>query len=413
MDKPLNIFLDNRHVARLWLDNKYYCFQYVTDDIPPISLTLPVRKEPYLRDEAKPYFANLLPEGATRNTIETKMGLTRGDDFELLKRIGGDCAGAITVFPEGEFPEANHQYTALSSNELERLIKDLPQNPLYIGYSKSVRLSLAGAQHKVALLIDGGVYSLPENGAPSSHILKVPISNIPGIADTVENEVFSMMFAREVGLDVPDVDLVTIGGIPVFVTRRYDREIDSSGRLRRLLQEDFCQLMVLEPTVKYQHAGGPSLEDCANKIREHSVDGITDIEQLVRWSLFNVIIGNADAHGKNISVLLGNGGVRLAPFYDIMSTRVYGQAHDKELAMSIGRKYNPDDLTRENWKQMAEFMDISYKLVRRVFEDISGMVDRGLAKTVSDFHSVYGPAEIVDRIAEDIDRQNKILRGII
>ncbi len=118
MNPMLSVYLHDKHVANLWLDNKYYCFRYISRNTAPISLTLPVRDEPYLNDAAKAYFANLLPEGDTRTAIEGKLGVTRGDDFELLKILGGDCAGAITVFPSDQ-PPADHgrTYAPLSDDE--------------------------------------------------------------------------------------------------------------------------------------------------------------------------------------------------------------------------------------------------------------------------------------------------------
>ena len=337
MSPLLKIYFNERYIANLWLEDKYYNFQYIVQDTLPISLALQVREEPYIKDYAKPYFANLLPEGETRTLIETRLGISRGDDFELLKQIGGDCAGAVTLFPEDQTPFENAAYTALSEDELVSLIKNLPQTPLCAGISKKIRLSLAGAQNKTTLYVKNGVYSLPENGAPSSHILKVPITGIKGITDTVQNETFVMMLAKEVGLNVPDVEMVLIGDVPVFIIERYDRRVDEKQKLQRVLQEDFCQLYRLEPTVKYQNAGGPGLEDCAKKIREYSSDNVADIEQLLKWTAFNVLAGNADAHGKNLSVIWGSDGIRLAPFYDILSTTVYGVNHDNDFAMSIGR----------------------------------------------------------------------------
>jgi len=99
MSNLLKVYLNEDHVGNLWIENKNYCFQYVNLYTRPVSLSLPVREEPYLKDEAQPYFANLLPEGDSRTLVEARLGTPRGDDFALLRVIGGDCAGAITLFP--------------------------------------------------------------------------------------------------------------------------------------------------------------------------------------------------------------------------------------------------------------------------------------------------------------------------
>lgn len=394
----LNIYFDGHYVADLWLENKFYCFRYTGLDVPAISLTLPVREAPYLNDEAKPYFANLLPEGEARTAIEMRLGIPRGDDYSLLQNIGGDCAGAVTVFPQGEQPSSTPTYAPLSPTELIQLVRELPRHPLYSGHGGTVRLSLPGVQHKMALYRDNGMFHLPENGAPSSHILKVPITTLPGVTDTVENEIFTMTLARMAGLNVPDVELQTIGSMPVFLTRRFDRHRDADGNLRRILQEDICQLMGLEPTMKYQNAGGPGLEDCANIIRRYSSDSLTDIEQLIRWALFNLVIGNADAHAKNIAIVQQNGHIRLAPFYDLLSTSVYGENLDEALAMSIGREYHPGKIGREHISQFAEFLDVKLRLVQKVGRNMIERITSSAATTVLMYQELYGENSVVQAI---------------
>jgi serine/threonine-protein kinase HipA len=410
MSELLKVYLNEDHVGNLWMENKKYCFQYVTLETQPISLSLPVREKPYLNDEAHPYFANLLPEGDTRTLIEARLGTPRGDDYALLRMIGGDCAGAITLFPEGQTPFVDASYKELSNDDLITLIKELPKNPLGVGRSEKVRLSLPGAQNKTTLYRKDGVYYEPENGAPSSHILKIPITQHDGIVDTVHNETFVMMLAKEIGLYVPDVEMVMIGEIPVFVIERYDRFIDDNMKLKRLLQEDFCQLLGFDPCVKYQRQGGPSLESCVEKILEHSSDITADLDQLLIWVAFNVLIGNADAHAKNLSMIWGKSGIRLAPFYDILSTSVYGDSHDKDFAMSIGRQFYTENLTKDDWKTMAEYLDISLKLVARTNTQLLRNIEPALKTILQEFNSRYGSNPTVNKIvAEVTDRKNLLM----
>ena len=414
MPSALKIYLNEDHVGNLWLENKYYCFQYITMNTRPVSLTMPVRPEPYINDIAKPYFANLLPEGETRTAIEGKLGIVRGDDFELLKKIGGDCAGAITIFPEEQTPFEDTRYTVLSDKELITLIKELPLNPLCVGMNTRVRLSLPGAQNKTALYRKDGVYYVPENGAPSSHILKTPIVGIPGIVDTVQNETFVMMLAKEVGLSVPSVELVNIGNVPVYVTERYDRYFDDNGNMQRILQEDFCQILGFEPSVKYQIQGGPNLEDCAKVIREHSSDTVRDIEQLLKWTAFNILVGNADAHAKNISMIWDvNNGIKLAPFYDLLSTAVYGSNHDRDFAMSIGRKYHPENLVRKNWLELSEYLQVNIKLVDKINYGVITAMKKAKLKTLDAFKSAYGSNSIVTDICAGIEHRANIFAKLL
>jgi serine/threonine-protein kinase HipA len=304
-------------------------------------------------------------------------------------------------------------YTELSEEGLNDLIKSLPTNPLCIGMGSSVRLSLAGAQNKTTLFRQDGMYYVPINGAPSSHILKAPITNIEGIVDTVHNETFIMMLAKVVGLNVPRVEMVMIGGIPVFVIDRYDRMADNSGVMQRLLQEDFCQLLMYEPTVKYQHSGGPTIEDCATKIREHSSDFITDIEQLLKWVAFNIVIGNADAHGKNLSMLWGSDGIRLAPFYDMLSTGIYGKYHDAGYAMSIGRQFDANKLERGDWKTLAEYLDINIRLLDQINKEMLDIIRPAAHSTAERFKETYGDNRTVDKIVAEIEMRAVMLKRAV
>jgi serine/threonine-protein kinase HipA len=327
----------------------------------------------------------------------------------LLQLIGGDCAGAITLFPEEQTPFVDASYKELSNEDLITLIKELPKNPLGVGRSEKVRLSLPGAQNKTTLYRKDGVYYEPENGAPSSHILKTPITQHDGIVDTVHNETFVMMLANALGLNVPDVEMVIIGEIPVFVIERYDRFIDDDMKFKRILQEDFCQLLRFDPCVKYQRQGGPSLEQCVEKIREHSSNITDDLDQLLRWVAFNVLIGNADAHAKNMSMMWRKTGIRLAPFYDILSTSVYGDSHDKDFAMSIGRQFHTEEITKNDWKTMAEYLDINLKLVGQTNTLLLRHIEPALKKTLHEFSSRYGSNAIVDKIVEEITDRKTLL----
>lgn len=398
--EKLVVYLHHKPVGHLWQKDKYYCFQYVSEASEPVSLSLPLQNDPYTDDFAKPFFSNLLPEGEGRTTLETSLGIARGDDFGLLKSIGGDCAGAISLLPEDQPLGQTTTYTPLTDDDVGRMVAALPYNPLGIGPGTKVRLSLAGAQNKLALYIDAaGHYYLPEDGAPSSHIIKAPITNIAGITDTVQNETFVMMLADELGLRTPEVCIKHVGSTAVFVTMRYDRYRDAEGVVQRILQEDFCQILRFEPTMKYQNTGGPSLEDCANVIREHSSNSIMDIEQLLKWVAFNILVGNADAHAKNISMLWGAEGVRLAPFYDMLSTAVYGNHHDTEFAMSIGREYYPEKLSWKNWKELSDFLDINIKLVTRINGSLASALESALTRTLCLFEGQYGRNDLVTAIA--------------
>lgn len=365
MSTALQARIDEAVVGRLWLDEKKrFCFRYdegwLKTSRIPLSLSLPLRKEPYLDDESHPFFANLLPEEKIRALIARNLGLSLNNDYGLLEKIGGDCAGAVSLYPESE--ESGREpgsYRQLTLDELNAILSELPKRPLLAG-DKGIRLSLAGAQKKLPIYYDEEHFHLGLGSAPSNYIIKPPIEDLDG---TVENEAFCMALAKAVGLDVPRAFIHQHGGTRIFVVERYDRVATDSG-IRRLHQEDFCQALGIPPEFKYEAEGGPILTACFNLARQKSIRSGKDVLSLVNWVIFNYLTGNSDAHGKNISLLLLPEGPVLAPSYDLISTRIY--AHyglASNLAMKIGGVSDPDAVQKRHWEQFAGEIGVKPRLV--------------------------------------------------
>ena len=381
MTGGLLVRIEEDAVGRLWLDaKKRFCFQYgkkwLEQSRIPLSLSLPLRAAPYSDDESHPFFANLLPEEKIRAVIARNLGISLNNDYGLLERIGGDCAGAVSLYPEsGEQNREPGSYRRLSLDELNTIISELPQRPLLAG-EKGIRLSLAGAQKKLPIFYDEQHFQLGYGAAPSNYIIKPAILNLDG---TVENEAFCMALAHSVGLDVPGSFIHQHGETRVFIVKRFDRVIAGDGT-RRLHQEDFCQALQIPPEYKYESEGGPSLAACFNLIRNASIRSGKDVLSLVNWVIFNYLIGNSDAHGKNISLLLLPEGPRLAPFYDLLSTRIYAHFGLAEgLAMKIGGESDPDAIRKKHWEQFAEEAGIKPRLVlTRVAELVKKIEDNRL-----------------------------------
>jgi serine/threonine-protein kinase HipA len=352
-------------VGRLWLDeNKRFCFQYdplwLEQSRIPLSLSLPLRQEPFLDDESRAFFANLLPEQRMREIIARNLRVSLHNDFGLLERIGGDCAGAVSLYPENvTLQREPGMYRLLSPDELDAIIGELPQRPLLAG-EKGVRLSLAGAQKKLPVFYDEEHFYLGYGALPSNYIIKPPIEHLDA---TVENEAFCMALAREIGLEVPRSFIYDHDGTRVFVVKRFDRAAVADGT-RRLHQEDFCQALRILPEYKYESEGGPSLVSCFDVARNASIRSGKDVVSLLNWVIFNYLIGNSDAHGKNISLLLLPEGPMLAPFYDLLSTRIYAHYGLAEgLAMKIGGESEPDAIGRLHWELFAAEVGIKPRLV--------------------------------------------------
>ena len=101
-------------------------------------------------------------------------------------------------------------------------------------------------------------------------------------------------------------------------------------------------------------------------------------------------------------------GIRLAPFYDILSTSVYGDSHDKDFAMSIGQFYT-ENLTRDDWKTMAEYLDINLKLVTRTNTKLLRDIEPALQTILQEFNTRYGSNPTVNKIVAEVTDRKKLL----
>jgi serine/threonine-protein kinase HipA len=389
-EASLNIFLYGFQVGRLWLDERRrFAFQYGPEWLDraqrfPISLSLPLQPDPYLDDRARPFFANLLPEGEIRRLIARQFHLSEQNDYTLLEKIGGECAGAVSILPDAASPSEISGYREVGDEMLHSLLLELPKRPLLAG-DQGIRLSLAGAQNKLPVYMEGEKIYIPTGNSASTHILKPPI---PGLEQTVENEAFCMTLAAKIGLPTAPVAVRSKPDLFLVVTR-YDRQREKDGTVVRLHQEDFCQATGILPEAKYESEGGPSLAQCFALLKEHSVQPAGDQKSLLGWVIFNVLIGNADAHAKNLSILFTNKGPRLAPFYDLLSTNVYPDLTGK-LAMKIGGENRISWLQARHWERLAD--EISLK--RRY---VLGMV-RDMTAGISAVAETEGPTESWKRI---------------
>ncbi len=255
------------------------------------------------------------------------------NDFAMLEQIGGECAGAVTFLPPGtSVPADDGAYRELEDYELSQILRELPRRPLMAG-EDGIRLSLAGAQDKIAVRLNDGQIAIPRGSAPSTHILKPAVATYEGV---VFNEAFCMALARQAGLNVASTQIGHIDDIDYLLVERFDRRRTDEGNVQRLNQEDFCQALAVPSEMKYQDEGGPSLQDCFAMLRLASTAAVLDLRALLDAVIFNLIIGNHDAHAKNFSLLyLPDGTTRLAPLYDLVSTVYYPEPSDK-MAMKIG-----------------------------------------------------------------------------
>jgi serine/threonine-protein kinase HipA len=198
-----------------------------------------------------------------------------------------------------------------------------------------------------------------------------------------------MALAGRIGLDVPSSLIHDVEGLPVFVIERYDRKAGVDG-ISRLHQEDFCQVVGIAPEFKYESEGGPGFSQCFALVREKSTRPIKDASSLLDWLIFNFLIGNSDAHAKNVSFLLLPQGPVLAPFYDLLSTRIYSSFGVAEgLAMKIGSESDPGAIRRSHWEALATEIGVKPKFVVSRVVTVAGKIEAIRLKHFKETFAAY------------------------
>ena len=403
----LNVWSDQRLVGYLWRNAQgligfRYEEEWLAQGEFAVSHTLPLRQEDFAPEEglAHRFFANLLPEGGVRDQIVRDLKIAN-TDFDLLRAIGGECAGAFSILQAEHQPSTEHKYHKVSGGELANLVARRGQVYTWTANERP-RLSLAGAQDKCPVLVKDGIYWLPKKESPSSHILKFELSDYRHLP---AYETFTTLLAEAIGLPVVNIQLRSIEDTHYALIERYDRHKLESGQIARLHQEDFCQALGFGHERKYQGDGGPTFADCYRLIQDVSTDPANDIQYLLRWQIFNVLAGNSDGHAKNLSLLYqANGEVRLAPFYDLVCTRAIERI-DFHLAFSVGDERNPGVVTLKHWDALAQQCGLRPRFLQDQVQDIVTRLLERLQPARERFESLYGKYAALQRIEQVVTKQ--------
>ena len=296
----------------------------------PLSLSLPYTGEQALRGErVHNFFDNLLPDSESiRRRLDARFKTQSAGAFDLLQAIGRDCVGAVQLLGVDESPTdiTRISGTPMREEEIEKLlIQTTSTGPLSnLDDGEELRISLAGAQEKTALLWHNGAWMRPHGSTPTTHILKLPLGLVgqrkADFSTSVENEWLCMHLLAEYGLPVASTAVLTFGSQKVLGVERFDRRLHSSGTwLMRLPQEDFCQVRGVPSHLKYESDGGPGLADLAG-VLSGSVQAEQDLATLLKTQVLFWMLAAPDGHAKNFSIrLLPLGRYALTPLYDVMS----------------------------------------------------------------------------------------------
>ncbi len=377
--RSLAVFIEDRRVGTLTDTNGVWTLHYQegwVDDPAAYDLapTLPRGSAPITdggsRRPVQWFFDNLLPEEALRRLLATDARVDEADAFGLLAHFGAESAGAITLLKE-DTPQPPRGLQPLSKETLHQRIASLPTAPLSKASPK--RMSLAGAQHKLAVVIRNGELFEPVGAEASTHILKPqhPDEDYP---NTVINEHFLMRLADKVGINVPPTEVRYVPDA-IYLTERFDR-LRTDNEIQRTHVLDACQLLGLSRSFKYEQAHAKTLLKCITLCRSKA----RARQQIFRWVVFNAITGNGDAHLKNLSFHMRADGIDLAPFYDLISTAIYHAPSNDviqgapwktaELSMPIGNAATFGSLTRADVIVFGNAIGLPEKTASRLLDQL-------------------------------------------
>jgi len=390
-DRELAVSVNEQRVGMLRESKDLWEFEYSVDwaesaatfDLSPaLSREQRVHADGGSNRPVQWYFDNLLPEEAMRTVLAKEAALPAEDAFGLLAYFGAESAGSLVLADPANPRSAERGLKELSSTELSRRITNLSFMSLTKNAPK--KMSLAGAQHKLLVVLREDQLFEPLPGTPSTHILK-PNHLGSEYPASVINEYFCMRLAQAAGLTVPKVWQMYVPQ-PVYIVERFDRTItpgETDARRRHVI--DTCQLLNKARTFKYSAAQVSTLEQAAEQCREKAAARL----QLFAWLLFNALIGNGDNHLKNISFIVDSSGVHIAPAYDLLSTAAYDtkalaneRAHWplSPLAITLGDAATFGEVRRAHLLEAARTLGMvaatAERMLNRMLNAILGNADR-------------------------------------
>jgi serine/threonine-protein kinase HipA len=372
-----------------------------------VGFICPVRAKPYEGLESAAIFENLLPEGSLRDALGQATKHDASDTVGLLGVVGGECAGALQLWPVAMEPPDEPQYDDVSGATL---------STAFAGASGQLRqatgrASLSGAQPKLVLWRrpavggDDPSYRLPRNGAPTTVVVKRPGQAFPGL---LEAELVGMRLMQAAGVATASSARCRIA-MDCHESERFDRVMTDAGDVQRRHAEDGCQLTRRPSRKKYAHKGAPTFQELCAVLNRASTNPLEDRELLFRWAVVNAAIGNHDAHAKNVSVVYVSGdGVRLAPAYDVVVTAVY-EGLDRELALNFCGTTHPQALTSASLRVAAREFSLPVARVTSIAEDVVRLVQSRLQDVLADVQRENGEPAMLYKLGASVLRTSKEL----
>nr|WP_298375642.1 type II toxin-antitoxin system HipA family toxin [uncultured Halomonas sp.] len=433
----LTVALNGIEVGRLSLESSgAMLFRYLPEWVNrpgarAISLSLPLAATRYRGEVVYNFFDNLLPDSeAIRARLQARFQVATRHPFDLLAAIGRDCVGAIQLYPVGAaIPDVN-RVTAepMGDNAIDRLLNGYQDSPLGMSRDSDFRISLAGAQEKIALLWYQKNWHRPLSATPTSHIFKLPIgflshSNID-LRESGENEWLCLKVLEAFGLPVAQAELAQFGKRTVLVVERFDRRWSRDGSwLMRLPQEDFCQALGIAPALKYESDGGPGIKASMNLLIG-SQQAMQDRDAFFKAQVMFWLLAAIDGHAKNFSLFLEpESAYRMTPLYDIISAyplMAKGSLPSTraKMAMSLkgkNRHYRWSRIQPRHFISTAQDVGFSRQRAIAVMQEILAQADTAMRHVESCLpagfpEAVSGP--IIGELNQQLKRLQEWMEGV-
>ncbi len=417
MTEPLVVVADRRIMGEIQRDRRgRLSFVYdegwrSLDAAYPLSLSMPLVVAEHQHARIEPWLWGLLPDNeAILARWGQRFHVSPRNAFALLGAVGEDCPGAIQLVRPDRVEEIlrddGQQVEWLTEADVAERLRTLRRDRAAWRLPRDAgQFSLAGAQPKTAFLFDRQRWGVPYGRVPTTHILKPPV---PGFEGHAENEHLCLALARALGLPAARSEVRRFEDETAIVVERYDR-VRRADSIRRIHQEDMCQVLGLPPTKKYQNEGGPGCAQLSEAIRTHSGEPGDDAWTFARAIMLNWIIGGTDAHAKNYSMLISAGGrARLAPLYDVASTLPYDFDPRKlKMANKIGGKYRLAEVYARQWTKLATELRLASARVLDMGKTMAETLPAALAQSVEDARANGLDHPILPRMVEVLNARSK------
>ncbi len=375
----LDVWMNGEHVGTwFWTRTGTAGFRYSdtwlrSEHMRPLSLSLPIPAgRPEIQGRAvEHWFDNLLPDSERiRERLRRRFRSPSAGAADLLAAIGRDCAGAVQLLPAGSPPPKVDQIESqpLTEAKVESILRNVTVDGPADDEGKELRICIAGAQEKTALLRIGRRWHKPLGATPTTHIFKLPMGLVGNMqadmTSSIENEWVCGKLLAALGFNIAPTEMARFGDQKVLIVERFDRRFMDSGTwIARLPQEDFCQAQGLSSHLKYEIDGGPGIA-AGLKILSASAVAQEDKLSFVLAQLAFWLLAATDGHAKNFSIFLGPGGMfRMTPLYDVLSVwPIVGNGDNQlsprraKLAMALRSKnvhYNLHEINTRHWQSLA------------------------------------------------------------